>query len=63
MTDQLEEARFLAALAGIGVPHEREAALAAGIVGTKRIAESLAKVDLGASEPAGRFRAPDGPNR
>jgi len=58
MTHQLEEARTLAALAGIRVPPERKAALAAGLAGTKRIAESLAKADLGWTEPAAQFRAP-----
>jgi len=58
MTDPNEEARILAALAGILVPPERESALAAGLALTKRIAESLAKVDLGLSEPAAQFRAP-----
>ena len=53
MTDQLEEARFLAALAGIGVPPEREAALAGGLAVTKRIAESLA-----AQTSDGRARRP-----
>lgn len=58
MTDPNEEARILAALAGILVPPERGAALGAGLPGTKRIAESLAKVDLRLTEPAAQFRAP-----
>ena len=58
MHDELEEARILAALAGIRVPREREAALSDSLAGTKRIAESLAKADLGWTEPAAQFRAP-----
>jgi hypothetical protein len=58
MTDQLEEARTLAALAGIRVPSDREAALAGGLSLTKRIAESLATLDYGFAQPAAQFRAP-----
>lgn len=58
MTDQLEEAHTLAALAGISVPPDRETALGVGLALTKRIAESVAKVDLGRTEPAAQFRAP-----
>ena len=58
MTDPIEEARALAALAGITVPPEREATLAGGVALTKRIAESLGTVDLAGHEPAAQFRAP-----
>jgi len=58
MTDPNEEARILAALAGILAPPERESALAAGLALTKRIAESLATIDLMAGEPAAQFRPP-----
>ena len=58
MTDAIEEIRMLAALAGITVPPERESALAAGLALTKRIAESLATIDLTAGEPAAQFRPP-----
>jgi hypothetical protein len=61
MDDLLEEARILAAVAGIRVPPDREAALAGGLALTKRIAESLAATDFGASEPAAQFRAPEAP--
>ena len=63
MTDQLEEARILAALAGIRVPPDREGALAGGVALTKRIAESLAATDFGVTEPAAQFRAPEVPTR
>ena len=63
MTGQLEEARILAALAGISVAPGREAALAAGLALTKRIGRSLATSDFGVAEPAAQFRAPAGPTR
>ncbi len=59
MDDPLQEARTLAALAGIRVPPDRVGALAGGLVLTKRIAESLAAVDFGVAEPAAQFRAPE----
>jgi len=61
MDDQLEEARILAALAGIRVPPDREAGVAGGLAFTKRIAESLAAADFGVAEPAAQFRAPEAP--
>jgi hypothetical protein len=63
MTDQLEEARILAALAGLNLPSDREASLAGGLALTKRIAESLAAADLAATEPAAQFRAPAAPSQ
>jgi hypothetical protein len=63
MTEPIEEARTLAALAGLTVPPERLATLAAGHALTKRIAESLATVDLTAHEPAAQFRAPSSTGR
>jgi hypothetical protein len=59
MDDQLQDARILAALAGIRVPPDREAALAGGLALTKRIAESLATTDFGVAEPAAQFRSPE----
>jgi hypothetical protein len=59
MDDQLQEARILAALAGIRVPPNRVGALAGGLALTKRIAESLATTDFGVAEPAAQFRAPE----
>ena len=61
MDDQLQEARILAALAGIRVPPEREEALAGGLSLTKRIAESLATTDFGVAEPAAQFCSPEAP--
>jgi hypothetical protein len=58
MTDPNDEPRILAALAPIRVRPEREAALAAGLATTKSIAETLASVDFGVSEPAAQFRPP-----
>lgn len=63
MTDQLEEARMLAALAGIHLAPGREETLAGGLTLTKRIAESLAAADLSDAEPAPQFRAPAPPSR
>ena len=63
MKEPIEEARILAALAGIRVAPEREAALAGGLALTKRIAESLATTDFGAAEPAAHFRAPEAPTQ
>ena len=59
MDDQLQEARTLAALAGIRVPPNRVGALAGGLALTKRIAESLATTDFGVAAPAAQFRAPE----
>jgi len=56
--DSVEEARRLAALAGIRLSDEREAALVAGIEGMRRIAEALGRRDYGEAEPACRFRPP-----
>jgi hypothetical protein len=58
MTDQTEEVRVLAALAGLELPGQREADLAASLLGTKRIAESLARLDLSRHQPACQFRSP-----
>jgi hypothetical protein len=52
------EVAFLARLAGITVPEQRLAALAAGLGGTQAISETLARLDLGAGEPASRFVPP-----
>jgi hypothetical protein len=51
-------ARVLLQLAGVQVPMERELSVAAGLEGTRRIAEALARRDYGHSEPAARFRPP-----
>jgi hypothetical protein len=56
--DPMEEARRLAALAGIRLSDNREAALAAGIAGMRRIAEALGRHEYGEAEPAGHFRSP-----
>jgi hypothetical protein len=56
--DSVEEARLLAALAGIRTREEREAALAAGMEGMRRMAEALGRRDYGETEPAGRFLPP-----
>ena len=53
-----EAARILVNLAGIQIQPEREAVFAGALAGTKRIAESLSKVDLAGAEPAAQFRAP-----
>jgi hypothetical protein len=58
MTDQIEEVRLLTALAGLELPEERAAGLAASLTGTTRIAESLSRLDLSGHEPAAQFRAP-----
>jgi hypothetical protein len=58
-----ETARLLVSLAGIHLSAEREAALVAGLTGTKRITEMLASVDVAANEPAAQFRAPPSPSR
>ncbi len=52
------EVAFLARLAGITVPEQRLAALAAGFAGTQAICEALSNLDLGATEPASRFLPP-----
>ena len=56
--DSIEEARRLAALAGIRLSDDREAALSAGIEGMRRIAEALGRREFGEAEPAGHFRPP-----
>jgi len=56
--DSADEARLLAVLAGIRLSDEREAALAAGIEGMRRIAEALCRREYGEAEPAARFRQP-----
>ena len=59
--DSIEEARYPCrrspefALSG-----DREAALAAGLAGMRRIAEALGRREYGESEPAGQFRPPQG---
>jgi len=63
MKEPIEEARILAALAGIRVPPDREGAIGGGLALTKRIAESLATTDFGAAEPAAHFRAPEAPTQ
>ena len=52
------EVAFLARLAGLTVPEQRLAALAAGFAGTQAICDALSRLDLGATEPASRFQAP-----
>ena len=56
--DSMEEARYLAALAGMRLSGDREAALAAGIQGMRRIAEALSGREYGEAEPACQFRPP-----
>ena len=56
--DSIEEARSLAALAGVRLSGDREAALAAGLQGMRRIAESLGRREYGEAEPACQFRPP-----
>ena len=51
-------ARVVLQLAGLQLPAERETALAAGLEGSRRIAEMLTRRDYGDTEPAARFRAP-----
>ena len=60
MTEQKihNEVVFLARLAGVTVPEQRLAALAAGLAGTQAICEALSRLDLGATEPAARFVPP-----
>jgi len=45
-------------LAGLQLPAEREIFLTAGLEGTRRIAEALARRDYGDREPAARFGPP-----
>ena len=54
------EVAFLARLAGLTVPEERLAALAAGLAGTQAICEALSRLDLGVTEPSVRFLPPAG---
>jgi len=58
-----EEARCLAALAGIRLSSEREAALAAGLQGMRLIAEALGGREYGEAEPASQFRPPRRPGQ
>jgi hypothetical protein len=53
-----DEIVFLARLAGISVPEQRLAALAAGFAGTRAICEALSRLDLGVTEPAAQFLPP-----
>jgi hypothetical protein len=52
------EVAFLARLAGLTVPEQRLAALAAGFAGTQAICDALARIDLGAGDLASRFLLP-----
>jgi len=56
--EPIEEARCLAALAGIRLSSEREAALVAGFQGMRLIAEVLGARKYGEAEPASQFRPP-----
>ena len=56
--ESMEQARRLAALAGIRLSDDREAALSAGIEGMRRIAEALGRQQYGDAEPASQFRPP-----
>jgi hypothetical protein len=57
-------AQVLLALAGLGLPAEREAFLAAGLEGSTRpIAQALSRQDYGDTEPAARFRPPANESR
>jgi len=57
-------ARVLLELAGLHLPAEREAFVAAGLGGSTRpIAEALARQDYGDTEPAARFRPPASESR
>jgi hypothetical protein len=53
-----KEAEMLARRAGIAVPEERIPLLAAGLAGTKRLAEQLSRYDFGRAELPSRFQAP-----
>ncbi len=53
-----DEARRLAELAGIQLPHERVSALAAGLQMTRGVAEALAWLEYGEAAPACQFRPP-----
>jgi hypothetical protein len=53
-----DEVAFLAHLAGITVPEGRLDALVAGVRGTEAICDALARLPLGAAEPACRFEPP-----
>jgi hypothetical protein len=58
------KARVLMELAGLELPAEREAAVAAGLEGnSRRIAGALAALDYGHTEPASRFRPPASESR
>jgi hypothetical protein len=61
--DSIEEARILAALAGIRLSDKREAVVAFGLQGMRRIAEALGQRDFGETEPACRFTPPRGSGR
>jgi hypothetical protein len=56
--DSVDEARILAALAGIRLSSERETAFAFGLEGMRRIADALSGRDYGETEPACQFRTP-----
>jgi hypothetical protein len=56
--DSIDEARILAALAGIRLSDEREPAVAFGLEAMRRIAEALGRRDYGEIEPACRFTPP-----
>jgi hypothetical protein len=56
--ESIEEARALAALGGIRLSVEREAALAAGLEGMRRTAEALGRREYGEAAPASQFRPP-----
>jgi hypothetical protein len=54
----LTRARVLLQLAGLPLAAERELSVAAGLEGSRRIAEMLTRRDYGETEPAARFRPP-----
>jgi hypothetical protein len=58
MSEANQLAHSLLELAGLSLPPEREEALVAGLVGTRRIAAALEAAGLEAYEPAAQFRAP-----
>ena len=57
-------ARVLLELAGLRLPAEREAFLAAGLeASTRPVAQTLSRQDYGDTEPAARFRPPASESR
>jgi hypothetical protein len=56
--DSIDEARIIAALAGIRLSDDRVAAVAFGLEGVRRIAEALGRRDYGETEPACSFEPP-----